>query len=176
MTTPPQQPMAPFIHTLVEMLRSGPTCLHWGADGRSFDILDIKVFAKVVLPTFFRHSKFTSFQRQLNYFSFRKQSRRQSAVCTYAHASLSLRVPAEAAQIKRKTVKERSRKARSDDSKTKAVLAYTEASLAYSQALLKPSVIETEPLPLTAGDVGDLPLLDDDMTSWLITQFGDHSD
>ncbi|EQC27602.1 hypothetical protein SDRG_14654 [Saprolegnia diclina VS20] len=184
----PRPTLAPFIQTLIEMLQSHAPCLHWNEDGKSFDILDIDVFSTSVLPRFFRHSKFTSFQRQLNYFSFRKQSRRQSSVCTYAHESLSLREPAQALQIVRKTVKERSYKAKQpDEAKAKGVLAYTEASMAYSQAWLKPPppkltdmAMDMTPLAFaynSEADVGTIearmPLLDDEMTSWLLTQFED---
>ncbi|RHY00472.1 hypothetical protein DYB26_010735, partial [Aphanomyces astaci] len=44
----------------------------WSADGTTFRILDIKRFASEVLPHFFKHSNMASFQRQLNYFSFKK--------------------------------------------------------------------------------------------------------
>jgi len=44
----------------------------WSTDGKSFIIRDVDSFAKSVLPLYFKHSKFSSFVRQLNFYSFRK--------------------------------------------------------------------------------------------------------
>jgi hypothetical protein len=143
--------VAPFIQTLIDMLQSGAPCLRWGEDGRAFDILDTDVFSATVLPKYFRHSKFTSFQRQLNYFGFRKQSRRHSSICTYAHAQFSIRSAQEAANIKRKNVKETNvllKRPSHGDMKTRPILAYTEASLAYS---LKSIHMQNNPVPPHAG-------------------------
>ncbi|OQR93512.1 hypothetical protein THRCLA_08429 [Thraustotheca clavata] len=159
--------IAPFIQTLLEMLQSNSPGLCWSTDGRSFDIIDTNVFAKAVLPQFFRHSKFSSFQRQLNYFGFRKQARRQSNVCTYAHPHYSLRVPSEVLQIKRKmssTSTFKNKPCRDP----RPILAYTEASMAYSQLPPKANVqVEFSPLPFHDYDPIDR-LLDEDMMWWLL--------
>mmetsp|Transcript_12009 Transcript_12009/g.18929 ORF Transcript_12009/g.18929 Transcript_12009/m.18929 type:complete len:234 (+) Transcript_12009:119-820(+) len=44
----------------------------WSTDGASFVIKDVDEFAKTILPLYFKHSKFASFVRQLNFYSFRK--------------------------------------------------------------------------------------------------------
>jgi len=49
-----------------------PSVASWSADGKSFVIRDVDSFAKEVLPLYFKHSKFASFVRQLNFYSFRK--------------------------------------------------------------------------------------------------------
>lgn len=49
-----------------------PSVASWSADGKSFVITDVDSFAKDVLPLYFKHSKFASFVRQLNFYSFRK--------------------------------------------------------------------------------------------------------
>lgn len=49
-----------------------PTVASWSTDGKSFVIRDVDSFAKSVLPMYFKHSKFASFVRQLNFYSFRK--------------------------------------------------------------------------------------------------------
>ena len=40
--------------------------ISWSPTGRAFRISDSKLFAQQVLPTYFRTSKFSSFQRNLN--------------------------------------------------------------------------------------------------------------
>lgn len=49
-----------------------PSVACWSADGKSFLIRDVDFFSKSVLPLYFKHSKFASFVRQLNFYSFRK--------------------------------------------------------------------------------------------------------
>mmetsp|Transcript_27045 Transcript_27045/g.63475 ORF Transcript_27045/g.63475 Transcript_27045/m.63475 type:complete len:306 (+) Transcript_27045:205-1122(+) len=49
-----------------------PSVASWSTDGKSFVIRDVDSFAKNVLPLYFKHSKFASFVRQLNFYSFRK--------------------------------------------------------------------------------------------------------
>lgn len=44
----------------------------WGEDGSSFVVKQPDTFEKVVIPQFFKHSKFSSFVRQLNFYGFRK--------------------------------------------------------------------------------------------------------
>jgi hypothetical protein len=46
--------------------------LTWSEDGTSFEILDQKMFAEVVLPNISRHNNYSSFVRQLNKYSFKK--------------------------------------------------------------------------------------------------------
>ena len=63
----PQQ----FPRKLFEMLdmesnriRSG--CVAWSSCGRAFRIADVAVFSEEILPAYFKTSKFSSFQRNLN--------------------------------------------------------------------------------------------------------------
>eukprot|EP00002_Diphylleia_rotans_P000632 TRINITY_DN10323_c0_g1_i1.p1 TRINITY_DN10323_c0_g1~~TRINITY_DN10323_c0_g1_i1.p1 ORF type:complete len:711 (+),score=144.15 TRINITY_DN10323_c0_g1_i1:73-2205(+) len=46
----------------------------WGADGTTLRICDLSKFETKVLPTYFQHSKFISFVRQLNAYDFHKVS------------------------------------------------------------------------------------------------------
>ena len=52
----------------------------------AFHILEMVRFEREVLPKYFKHQKFASFQRQLNNFGFRKWTKTQSSgVCTFSH-------------------------------------------------------------------------------------------
>jgi len=64
-----------------------PTTIEW-RDGHIY-INDQGALCESVLPKYFRHNRFSSFQRQLNYFGFRKVSRKgKTEHCTYVNESL----------------------------------------------------------------------------------------
>ena len=44
----------------------------WSPDGRTFVVKDVPRFESAVIPQYFKHSKFSSFVRQLNFYGFRK--------------------------------------------------------------------------------------------------------
>jgi hypothetical protein len=44
----------------------------WSATGDNFVVKNVEKFASVVLPLYFKHSNFSSFARQLNFYGFRK--------------------------------------------------------------------------------------------------------
>mmetsp|Transcript_18523 Transcript_18523/g.70082 ORF Transcript_18523/g.70082 Transcript_18523/m.70082 type:complete len:518 (-) Transcript_18523:1563-3116(-) len=62
-----------FPHKLYQIL-CGPHshAIRWTADGGGFVIVNQEAFQNEILPDFFRHRNFTSFQRQLNLYGFRK--------------------------------------------------------------------------------------------------------
>ncbi|RHX98525.1 hypothetical protein DYB36_014341 [Aphanomyces astaci] len=63
----------PFLASLYEMLsKEDPRVIGWCDGGKAFGVHNFDAMEKHMLPTYFRHSKFASFQRQLNYFGFRK--------------------------------------------------------------------------------------------------------
>jgi len=58
--------------------------IRWSNSGIAFGILDVALFASVILPKYFRTSKFSSFQRNLNLYGFSKV-RRGADADMYAH-------------------------------------------------------------------------------------------
>jgi|UniRef100_K3X9K5 hypothetical protein len=79
--------IAPFLRSLRRMLdRENDTILRWTDDGKAFEIHDMDVMTSYILPKYFKHAKYTSFQRQLNYFNFRKWTKSRATVCTFSNA------------------------------------------------------------------------------------------
>uniref|UniRef100_K3WRA9 HSF-type DNA-binding domain-containing protein n=1 Tax=Globisporangium ultimum (strain ATCC 200006 / CBS 805.95 / DAOM BR144) TaxID=431595 RepID=K3WRA9_GLOUD len=83
-TTPTKVPK--FLQSLYAILHDeDQNILTWSADGAYFQVLDVARLEREVLPKYFKHGKFTSFQRQLNNFSFRKWTKTRANVCTFSH-------------------------------------------------------------------------------------------
>lgn len=47
-----------------------PAIASWSEDGTTFIVKNTNVFEKKIIPTFFKHSKFSSFVRQLNFYGY----------------------------------------------------------------------------------------------------------
>ncbi|POM69054.1 HSF-type DNA-binding protein [Phytophthora palmivora] len=78
--------VAPFLRSLRRMLENeSDAILRWTPNGRAFEILDMERMMDEVLPKYFKHRKYTSFQRQLNYFSFKKWTKSKAVVCTFSN-------------------------------------------------------------------------------------------
>ncbi|RLN48585.1 hypothetical protein BBJ29_008661 [Phytophthora kernoviae] len=74
--------VAPFLRSLRRMLDAeNPRILRWTPDGKAFEIHDMVAMTSYVLPKYFKHRKYASFQRQLNYFHFRKWTKSRAVVC-----------------------------------------------------------------------------------------------
>lgn len=72
--THPQQNGIPlFLQKTYQMISECDSILaEWTPGGESFVVKDPTQFAKSVIPTYFDHSKFSSFARQLNFYGFHK--------------------------------------------------------------------------------------------------------
>ena len=93
----------PFLVKLWAMLDpKNAAALEWDATGESFEVKDPGAVAKDVLPRHFRHNNFSSFQRQLSYFGFRKAGRGSRGV-RYSHQDFCLHRPHDVLRIRRKT-------------------------------------------------------------------------
>ncbi|KAK1412029.1 hypothetical protein QVD17_32969 [Tagetes erecta] len=65
---------APFLIKTYEMIEDSVTdeIVSWSTKGNSFVVWNPPEFARILLPTFFKHNNFSSFIRQLNTYGFRK--------------------------------------------------------------------------------------------------------
>ena len=55
------------------MVNTGdPDIVCWSEDGETFVVKDPQKFQEVCIPAYFKHAKFSSFVRQLNFYAFRK--------------------------------------------------------------------------------------------------------
>ncbi|GFH61437.1 hypothetical protein CTEN210_17913 [Chaetoceros tenuissimus] len=66
------------LHKLLQVSVVDPALactISWNEDGTSFRVHDQKTFERDIQPTYFDQSKYTSFRRQLNLWSFQRLSR-----------------------------------------------------------------------------------------------------
>jgi len=79
-----------------------PSIIGWSADGRGIQIRDRARMESIVLPKYYNHSKMRSFQRQLNYFGFKKTNKSKKETLTFGNENFNMRVPTDMAKIQRK--------------------------------------------------------------------------
>ncbi|KAG7393625.1 hypothetical protein PHYPSEUDO_007462 [Phytophthora pseudosyringae] len=108
--------VAPFLLHLHQMLRrEDPKILRWADDGLAFQIRDKEAMTTQILPKYFKNKNFSSFQRQLNYFGFRKWSKARAQFPTYSREHFTRDNFSEMSLVKRQSKKSRKRKASSDE-------------------------------------------------------------
>jgi hypothetical protein len=77
-----------------------PQVMAWNACGNGFHIYDMESFTTKVLLEYFRHQKYSSFQRQLNLYGFRKVCKGPD-VGAYAHDHFQRDAPALLPSVRR---------------------------------------------------------------------------
>ena len=90
-----------FLVKLWAILEENNTAMHWNADGVTFSVKSSKDMEKDVLPRYFRSRQFSTFQRQLSYFGFKKQST-QHDKCRWCHNLFQRGKPEDVLLIERK--------------------------------------------------------------------------
>ena len=81
--------------------------IRWATMGTEFEILNIPRF-ELLLPKYFKMTKYSSFRRQLNNFSFKKAKTSTSTQPTYGNPHFLMDQPAKMAKIQRAKEKRRS--------------------------------------------------------------------
>jgi len=72
-TAPKQHQLPMFLTKTYHMIdRCDREIATWSIAGDNFVVKDVEKFAKAILPMYFKHSNFSSFARQLNFYGFRK--------------------------------------------------------------------------------------------------------
>ena len=96
------QPL-PFLRKAHSLISSCPAEIGgWTADGCSFVVHDADKFAKTVIPTVYKHSNWSSFVRQLNFYGFRKvKSEALTSDCEFKHPFFVRGKPELIASIKK---------------------------------------------------------------------------
>ncbi|ETV93711.1 hypothetical protein H310_12475 [Aphanomyces invadans] len=111
--------LAPFLRTLRTLLTSeSDDIIRWTPDGLAFEIVDMDALSTSVLPHYFKHSKYSSFQRQLNYFHFKKWTKSLVHVCTFSNPHFTRDNPLLSLCITRKRSRKDSSAAISDAIRT----------------------------------------------------------
>lgn len=96
--------------------RCDPSVATWSPSGDNFVVKNVEKFAQDVLPMYFKHSNFSSFARQLNFYGFRKLKAepiltadfdaRTACYVRFYHEKFQKNNPDLLAQIKRATKSE----------------------------------------------------------------------
>ena len=96
-----QTQVTPFIAKTYEILNNTELegIISWSDDGNSFAIKNVRLFEEVVLPSYFKHNKVTSFMRQMNSYSFNKK-KHNKAYKEYSHPYFKKNRPELLAEIK----------------------------------------------------------------------------
>ncbi|KAK1948297.1 Heat stress transcription factor C-1b [Phytophthora citrophthora] len=147
-TAPKRGWVAPFLLHLHQMLRREDSkIIRWAEDGMAFQILDKDAMATQILPKYFKNKNFSSFQRQLNYFGFRKWSKARAQFPTYSREHFTRDNFSEMSLVKRQSKKSRKRKANADEEQLSAkrvALASTTFAEKCKPILPRPTAVSPE--------------------------------
>ena len=122
--------------------RCDPEIAAWSAAGDSFVIKNLESFSSTILPQYFKHSNFSSFARQLNFYGFRKLKAepicladaddRTSNYVSFYHQNFQKDRPDLLQKIKRATKSEQQTK--EENESLRAEIAQIRDTMAHMQA------------------------------------------
>lgn len=80
-TTTTKSDLPQFVTKLYELVSQPDidSVVCWGRNGDTFIVLDLSMFAQNVLPTYYKHDNFRSFERQLNIYGFQRCTEQPTA-------------------------------------------------------------------------------------------------
>jgi len=148
--------VAPFLLHLHQMLRrENPKIIRWTEDGIAFQILDKEAMTNQILPRYFKNKNFASFQRQLNYFGFRKWNKARAQFSTYSREHFTRDNYGDMSLVKRQSKKSRKRPAsgsiEEQDAKRPAVQSYWVSGDKCKPILPRPGTATTEGVPVASA-------------------------
>ncbi|KAK1939138.1 Heat shock factor protein 3 [Phytophthora citrophthora] len=125
------KPEAPkFLLLLYEILDvESSRVIRWSEDGLALQILDPVTVTEQILPKYFNHTNFHSFQRQLNYFGFRKWTKSKTDICTFSHPFFRENQPELLQLIKRKKAPRRTPASGTSSTTSSGITATTAGSM-----------------------------------------------
>lgn len=92
-----------FVKKLFDMVENeSDDIIVWVANGTAFEVKDPKRLENEILPNFFRHCRFQSLVRQLNFYAFKKISKERSS-WVYSHDHFKKNRPDLLEKLRRKT-------------------------------------------------------------------------
>eukprot|EP00753_Platysulcus_tardus_P003622 PLAT12473.13.p1 GENE.PLAT12473.13~~PLAT12473.13.p1 ORF type:complete len:544 (+),score=262.59 PLAT12473.13:184-1815(+) len=160
------RPLPAFLSKTYAMVNAEETntFIRWAADGLTFEVRRQKEFAQHILPRYFKHSNFTSFVRQLNFYGFHKLAfeDKDKSVWRFSHDHFRRERADLLTQIKRKTYNSSSSPSSSTSSSTSSRSAAAASAAAAAAAATPPSrparSTRTAALPVPQTRYGGLAL------------------
>jgi hypothetical protein len=145
-----QATSTPFLVKLWAILEEENAAVSWNSNGKSFSVHSTKCIEQDVLPRYFRSNQFTTFQRQLSFYGFKKQSSHRDRY-RWQHELFQRSQPELVLLIKRKVNTGNENKKRDRPSGQGSNPTQLEKKINVTVGLPRPVLIWHEPQPTSPG-------------------------